>query len=50
MGTFVVELTQFMRQHKKLWLIPILVTTVLVGGLIALTQSSSIAPFVYTLF
>jgi len=44
------ELFEFMIQNKKWWLIPIVVVLILLGGLIMLSQSSAIAPFVYTLF
>lgn len=44
------ELWQFMRENKKYWLAPIVITLVLVGALLALAQGSAIAPFIYTLF
>jgi hypothetical protein len=50
MSSFVSELGLFMRQHKKLWLIPILVTATLVGSLVMFTHDTAIAPFIYTLF
>ena len=48
--SFLVELWQFMRARKKLWLFPVILAVVLLGGLIVLTQSSAVAPFIYTLF
>ena len=50
MGEFVLELWAFMRERKKFWLLPIIVTMLLLGSLIVLTQGSAVAPFVYTLF
>ena len=50
MGEFAVELWMFMRERKKFWLLPIIIVLVLFGGLVALTQGSAIAPFIYTLF
>jgi hypothetical protein len=47
---FVMELWAFLRVRKKMWLLPILVLLTLFGGLIILTQGSSLAPFIYTLF
>ncbi len=47
---FIAELWRFMRVRKKLWLIPILLTMAVLGGIVVLTQGSAIAPFVYTLF
>lgn len=44
------ELWAFIRHRKKFWLLPILLTLALVGGLLILAQSSAIAPFLYTLF
>jgi hypothetical protein len=50
MGAFVRELWMFMRVRKKFWLLPIFIMLALFGGLILLTQSTAIAPFIYTLF
>lgn len=48
--SFFKELWVFMRARKKYWLIPIIVMSAVLGGLIVLTQGSAIAPFIYTLF
>jgi hypothetical protein len=50
MGAFVKELWAFLRVRKKLWLAPIIIVMVLLGGLLILAQGSVIAPFIYTLF
>jgi hypothetical protein len=44
------ELWEFMREYKKYWLAPILITLILVGVLLVVAKSSAIAPFIYTLF
>ena len=44
------ELWAFMRERKKLWLLPIIVVLILVGGLLVLAQGSALAPFIYTIF
>src|SRR6476469_185226 len=44
------ELWQFMRENKKFWLAPIVITLVAVGVLLVLAKGSAIAPFIYTLF
>jgi uncharacterized membrane protein len=44
------ELFSFFWSTKKWWLVPMLVTLFLLGVLIVLAQSSTIAPFIYTLF
>lgn len=44
------ELFQFLSQRKKLWLLPIILILVAVGGLLVFAQGSALAPFIYTLF
>ena len=44
------ELWAFLSANKKWWLLPIVVTMIALGGLLALAGSSAIAPFIYTLF
>ncbi len=44
------DLWAFMRERKKFWLAPIIVTMLLMGALIVLSQGSAVAPFIYTLF
>jgi hypothetical protein len=50
MGSFVAELWDFLRVRKKLWLLPIIIIMVVIGGLLIVAQGSVIAPFIYTLF
>lgn len=47
---FLSEFGRFMLARKKFWLAPIMIMTVLLGGLIVLAQGSAVAPFIYTLF
>jgi hypothetical protein len=47
---FLKELLTFLRMRKKLWLAPIIIVMVLLGGLLMLAQGSVVAPFIYTLF
>lgn len=44
------DLWRFMSQRKMLWLAPILIALLALGGLLILAQSSAVAPFIYTLF
>jgi competence protein ComGC len=44
------ELWEFIKHHKKYWLIPIIVILLLIGILLVITEGSAIAPFIYTLF
>jgi hypothetical protein len=45
-----VEFWRFLKHRKKWWLAPIVVILVLLGALLVLTETSAIAPFIYTLF
>jgi hypothetical protein len=47
---FVAELWKFLRARKKLWLLPLVVVMIVLGGLLVLAQGSVLAPFIYTLF
>jgi hypothetical protein len=44
------EFVEFLMARKKYWLLPIMIVTALLGGLIVLTKGSAVAPFIYTLF
>lgn len=44
------ELWTFMRVRRKYWLLPILVMSFVLGGLIVLSKGSAVAPFIYTIF
>jgi hypothetical protein len=44
------EFLQFLKQEKKYWLVPIVLVFVLFGLLIVFSQTSAVAPFIYTLF
>lgn len=44
------ELWAYMRERKKWWLLPIIVTMLLVGVLLILAQGSPLGPFIYTIF
>ena len=44
------EFLQFLRQEKKYWMVPVAVIFLLFGLLIIFSQSSAVAPFIYTLF
>jgi hypothetical protein len=47
---FAVQMWRFLEARRKFWLLPIILVTVLIGGLLVLAQGSVIAPFIYTLF
>jgi len=44
------ELLVFLWRRKLWWMIPMIVVLVLFGLLLIFTQSSAVAPFIYTLF
>ena len=44
------ELWTFLRVRKKLWLAPIIIVMLILGGLLILAQGSVVAPFIYTIF
>lgn len=44
------ELWIFLRSRKKLWLAPIILIMLIMGGLLVIAQGSVVAPFIYTLF
>jgi len=43
-------LWDFLKVRKKFWLAPIIILLLLLGALIIFTESSALAPFIYTLF
>lgn len=47
---FFTDLWGFLNERKKFWLLPIIVTLLLFGGLIAFTAGSALSPFIYALF
>ena len=47
---FIRDLLGFLKTRKKFWLAPIILTLLLFGVLIVMTEGSAIAPFIYTLF
>lgn len=44
------EFWLFLRVRKKIWLAPIIVIMIILGGLLILVEASVDAPFIYTLF
>ncbi len=44
------ELWEFLRIRKKIWLAPIIIVMLILGGLLIISQGSVVAPFIYTIF
>ena len=49
MGEFLRDLWQFMKVRKKVWLLPIILVLVLLGGLVVMSQQSALAALIYTI-
>jgi hypothetical protein len=47
---FVVQMWRFLEARRKLWMLPIIAVSLLIGGLLVLAKGSVVAPFIYTLF
>jgi hypothetical protein len=50
MGEFLRDLWQFMKVRKKVWLLPIILVLVLLGGLVVMSQQSALVALIYTIF
>ncbi len=48
-GGFFVELWSFLKSNKKWWLLPIIITFLILATLVFLS-STGLAPFIYALF
>jgi len=48
--SFIKEFWEFIIIRKKYWLLPIIIALILFGGLIVLTQGSSLSPLIYAIF
>lgn len=44
------ELFLFLKERKKIWLIPIIIIFLILGGLVVLTEGTALAPFIYSFF
>ena len=44
------DIWDFLKIRKKYWLAPLIITIVLMGTLIVVTQGSVVAPFIYSIF
>jgi len=50
MLNLLIDLWGFLKERKKLWFFPIILTLVFLGALLIFAQGSVVAPFIYTLF
>ena len=47
---FVLQMWRFLGARRKFWMLPIIVVSLVLGGLLVLAKGSVVAPFIYTLF
>lgn len=47
---FIKEFWGFIRVRKKYWLLPLILSVLMIGGLMFLAKGSTVAPFIYTVF
>ena len=44
------DIWDFLKVRKKYWLAPLIITIVVMGGLLIVSQGSVVAPFIYSIF
>ena len=44
------DIWDFLKIRKKYWLARVIITILIMGSLIIITQGSVVAPFIYTIF
>ena len=49
MISFIKEFSEFLKERKKYWLLPIIIVLVFFGILVILSQGTAITPFIYTI-
>ncbi|MDP6427818.1 MAG: DUF5989 family protein [Rhodospirillales bacterium] len=47
---FIIEIWEYMRARKKLWLLPLIIMLAVFGSLLVLSQGSVLSPLIYTMF
>lgn len=50
MFAFTKEFVVFLLRRRKYWLMPVVIISALLGGLLVFAEGSAIAPFIYTIF
>tara|TARA_B100001778_G_C18085109_1_gene404782 strand:+ start:306 stop:455 length:150 start_codon:yes stop_codon:yes gene_type:complete len=46
----IIELLNFLKKRKKLWLAPVIFLLLILGGLLVIAEGSILAPFIYSIF
>jgi len=47
---FLKDLFRFLRERRKMWLVPVILVLLLLGVILVIGGGSAVAPFIYTLF
>ena len=50
MRGFIFEFATFLIERRKFWLLPVIIVMALLGGLMMLTEGSTLSPLIYTVF
>ena len=48
--SFLLEIWDFLKTRKKLWMLPIIVILLLFGAIFVVSQGTAVAPFIYAIF
>jgi hypothetical protein len=48
--SFLAEYWEYLRTRKKFLLLPVILLSLVFGGLVVLTQGSAVPPFIYAIF
>ena len=48
--TVIRELLAFLIENKKLWMLPVILIMLALGGLLVFAKGSALAPLIYTIF
>jgi hypothetical protein len=46
----ILEFLKFLKYRRKLWLSPLIVVLILLGGILVIAEGSVFAPFIYSIF
>jgi hypothetical protein len=44
------RLCRYLWQERLWWMIPVVIVLLVIGGFVLISQSSAVAPYIYTLF
>lgn len=44
------DIFKFVKSRKKWWLLPVIITLLIIGAIVLIGSTSALAPYIYTLF